>query len=249
MRFEPRLVEGTLVQRYKRFLADVILDGVSVTAHCPNTGGLIGCKAPGTPVLLQAASNPSRKLPWTWVGVRSATAWVGLDTGRAVPLVVESLSNGLLPELGGYERTLLEVPYGDERSRIDVLLSAGGTPPATRRERLWTGDRRTYVEVKNTTLASGRVARFPDAVTERGTKHLRELMRMVQAGHRAALVFVAQRDDVDSFEPADEIDPTYGKTLREACRAGVQTFAVAGPFAETGAVLDRRLKLSFVGSA
>lgn len=234
MRFDPPLVPGRLVRRYKRFLVDVELeDGSIVTAHCTNTGSLLGCLTEGSPVMLAPADAPGRKLRFTWKMVRVGRRWVGVDTGAAVPLVVEALERDLLPELGGYDRVLPEVPYGREgRSRIDLLLSRGGSPvPRRGRRTLFEGDARAYVEVKSTTLAvpggGGRHAAFPDAVTARGRKHLHELMGVVAEGHRAAMVFCAQRSDCGAFVPADAIDPDYGATLREAVQAGVEAYALA----------------------
>lgn len=231
MRFDPPLVEGRLVRRYKRFLVDVELDdGQMVTAHCTNTGSLRGCLAPGARVMLAPADAPGRKLRWTWKMVRVGRTWVGVDTGLAVPLVGEALAGGLLSELEGYDRILPEVPYGQQgRSRIDLLLSRGGRPVRRKgRRTLFDGDERVYVEVKNTTLAlPGKRAAFPDAVTERGRKHLDELIAMVGEGHRAAMVFCAQRSDCRGFVPADEIDPAYGRTLRRAVQAGVEAYAIA----------------------
>ena len=239
MRFDPPLVPGRLVRRYKRFLVDVELDdGGLVTAHSTNTGSLLGCLTPGSRVLLEPAKNPNRKLKWTWTLVRVGRTWVGVDTSLAVPLVVEALEAGTLPELAGYERVLREVPYGPEtRSRIDLLLSRGGAPVAKRGRRvLHEGDERVYVEVKNTTLAldgpDGPLGAFPDAVTERGKKHLHDLMHVIGEGHRAAMVYCVQRSDCGEFVPADAIDPAYGETLRRAAAAGVELYAItaaAGP--------------------
>lgn len=212
----PPLVPGRLLGRRQRFLADVVLDsGETVVAHCPNTGSMLGCKTPGSRVWLSAATNPGRKLAWTWELIEVAPdILVGIHTGRSNALVEEALGNGRLPSLVAYTGLRREVRYGHENSRIDLLLEAPGLPPC-------------YVEVKNVTAAvEGRVALFPDAVSTRGTKHLREMMAMVAAGHRAALVFCAQRSDVDEVRPADAIDPDYGRTLREARAAGVETYAL-----------------------
>jgi sugar fermentation stimulation protein A len=155
-----------------------------------------------------------------------------VDTGLAVPLVEEALAASLLPTLQGYARRYREVVYGREHtSRIDLLLSRGGAMPAdaapSRRGRtLPTGDERVYVEVKNTTLVRDGIAAFPDAVTERGQKHLEELMHVVSQGQRAAMVYCVQRSDCDRFAPADEIDATYGRLLRQAVRAGVEAHAI-----------------------
>jgi sugar fermentation stimulation protein A len=218
MRWDPPLIPGRLVRRYKRFLADVELDGGgTVTAHCANTGSMLGCKEPGSRVLLSAAATPGRKLPYTWELVEVGGTWVGINTARANGLVAEAVEAGRIPELAGHDGLRREVPYG-ENSRIDLLLTGPDGP--------------TYVEVKNTTLAEDGVARFPDAVTTRGQKHMRELAKVVKDGARAAVVFLVHRGDAERFAPADAIDPAYGAALREAARAGVAVLpyrAVAGP--------------------
>jgi sugar fermentation stimulation protein A len=248
VRFDPPLVRGHLVRRYKRFLVDVRLsDGAVVTAHCTNTGSLLGCLQSDAPVLLAPAATPGRKLAWTWKMVRAGGAWIGVDTSLAVPLVREALVKGLLPELADYPRVLAEVAYGREgRSRIDLLLSRGGTPaPRAGRRTLFEGDERVYVEVKNTTLHMDgdgvRRAAFPDAVTERGRKHLLELMEMRRQGHRAAMVYCAQRSDCAALVPADAIDPAYGETLREAVGKGVEVYALAMAMGPRSARPLRRL--------
>jgi len=230
MRFEPPLELATFQRRYKRFLVDATLDdGTEVVAHSTNTGALLGCLREGARAGLRPADNPERKLRWTWTLIRVGRQWVGVDTSLAVPLVSEALDGGLLPELEGYERRVTEVAYGRTgRSRIDLLLSRGGTVPegTPRRVRApWVDDARVYVEVKTTTLVTDGVAMFPDAVTERGKKHLHELIDVVKAGHRAAMVYVVQRKDAETFAPADHIDPAYGEALRLAVAAGVEMYA------------------------
>jgi sugar fermentation stimulation protein A len=215
MRFESPLICGTLVRRYQRFLADVQLpDGRVVTAHCPNTGSMLGCKEPGSPVWISQADNPARKLAFTWELVQALPdVLVGINTARSNRLVREAIETGVIRELQGYDQVRAEVRFGIENSRIDLLLEETGRPPC-------------YVEVKNVTAAVGeKVALFPDAVSARGAKHLRELMAMVEQGKRAVLVFCVQRDDVTQVRPADEIDPLYGRTLRAALEAGVEVLA------------------------
>jgi sugar fermentation stimulation protein A len=211
----PELAAGRLVVRRNRFVAEVELDGVIVEAHCPNTGSMLGCKAPGSRVWLSRADNAGRKLAWTWELVEAAPGVpVGIHTGRSNRLVEEALAAGRVPSLAGFSSLRREVRYGAEGSRIDLLLE-------------WPNGRLGYVEVKNVTAAvEGGVALFPDAVSARGTKHLRELMAMVAAGHRAAVVFCVQRGDVAEVRPADTIDPAYGRTLREALAAGVEAHAL-----------------------
>lgn len=212
----PVLVPGRLLGRRQRFLADVLLDsGEQVVAHCANTGSMLGCKTPGSRVWLSAADNPKRKLAWTWELIETAPeTLVGIHTGRSNGLVEEAVGAGAIPALAGFSRLRREVRYGIENSRIDLLLEWDDAPPC-------------YLEVKNVTAAvEGDVALFPDAVSERGSKHLRELMAMVAAGSRAALVFCCQRNDVVEVRPADAIDPVYGRTLRQALAAGVEAYAL-----------------------
>lgn len=156
----PPLIPGRLIKRYKRFLADIELpDGSTITAHCPNSGSMLGCNLPGSPVMLSISSNPNRKLTHTWELVQFGEYWIGLNTMLPNRLAEEAILDGTITELNGYRTLRREVPYGSERSRIDLLLE---------------GDKgRCYVEVKNVTLVEGGMALFPDAVTERGQKHLR----------------------------------------------------------------------------
>lgn len=249
MRF-AELIEGRFVRRYKRFFVDVELDdGSTVVAHCPNTGTLLGCLEEGAPVLLQPADNPARKLRFTWKAIQLDGGWVGVDTGVAVPLVEEAIAAGLPAELSGYPRCLREVRYGREgRSRIDLLLSRGGTEPAPakkgRARALPEGDERVYVEVKNTTLVRDGVAAFPDAVTTRGQKHLEELADVVSQGHRAAMVYCVQREDAERFEPATDIDPEYARLLERALAAGVEAYALSAQIGKGGVTLHRVLPFS-----
>ena len=226
MKWSAPLARGRLIRRYQRFLADVDLDGTAVTAHCPNTGSMLGCAEPGSRVWLSRAENPSRKLPWTWEMVEAGGTLVGINTGRANALVREAIESGAVPPLAGYETLRPEVRYGRESSRADFLLSGGPRMPC-------------YVEVKNVTAAVTQgVALFPDAVSMRGTRHLRELMAAVRAGHRAALVFCVQRGDVEEVRPADDIDPEYGRTLRRALEAGVEALALRARVSVTEIRLD-----------
>lgn len=224
----PPLVEGCLVRRRNRFVAEVELPAGLVEAHCPNTGSMMGCREPGSRVWLSAAANPLRKLAWTWELVEADGAMVGIHTGRSNSLVREAIEAGALPQLAGYERIRGEVPYG-ANSRIDLLLEADGRPPC-------------YVEVKNVTAAvDGGVGYFPDAVTARGTKHLREMMALVARGDRAVLCFCVQRGDVETVSPADHIDAVYGATLRHAMAAGVEVFALGASVGIEAILLDRCL--------
>ncbi len=208
----PPLIAGTLQKRYKRFLADIQLsDGSVVTAHCPNSGSMLGCNIPGSPVLVSQSTNPNRKLAYTWELVASTGGWIGLNTMYPNKLAYEAIQQEIIPELAGYSSIRTEVPYGHERSRIDLLLEEGS--------------KRCYVEVKNVTLVEQGQALFPDAVTVRGQKHLRELMEMVKEGYRAALLFTVQHHDATEVRPADRIDPVYGSLLRQAATHGVELLA------------------------
>lgn len=212
MKFDKPLIEGTLLKRYKRFLADIKLnDGKFITAHCPNSGSMKTCKEPGWKVLVSESNNPNRKLKYTWEMVHNGKCWIGINTQVPNKIAIEAIQNDTIHELIGYDQIKSEVKYG-KNSRIDILLS---------------GNKGTcYVEVKNVTLveADG-YYKFPDAVTERGRKHLYELLEMVKTGHRAVMLYVIQRSDGTSFKPADHIDPEYAKSLREVHQQGVENLA------------------------
>lgn len=229
MRFDPGLSQGRLLRRYQRFLADIELAGETVTAHCPNTGSMLGCAVPGSPAWLSRSDSPTRKYPWTWELVEvSAGALVGIHTGRSNHLVREAIEAGALPELAGYESIRGEVPYG-ERSRIDWLLTGSGRADC-------------YVEVKNVTAAvQDGIAYFPDAVTVRGRKHLQEMTALVRQGRRALLCFCVQRGDACEVRPADHIDAAYGRALRAALAAGVEATAYGADVSAQGIELVRRL--------
>lgn len=207
MKFDNSLTEGRLIKRYKRFLADVELaDGSTVVAHCANSGSMLGCKDPGSRVLLSPNTNPKAKLDWRWEMVEVDGALVGINTSHPNKLVEQAILDGTIAELQGYASLRREVKYGGN-SRIDILLEDPGL---------------CYVEVKNVTLRVGDEAQFPDAVTARGTKHLRELTDMVADGHRAVMVYLVQRPDCRHFRPAADIDPTYADALQAAHGAGVE---------------------------
>lgn len=229
MEWTSRLTEGRLVRRYKRFLADVALeDGRTVTAHVPNTGSMLGTRDPGSPVALSRSDSPTRKLPWTLELVMSGGCWVGVNTSRTNRMVEEAILGRRLAPLRGYGSLRREVRYG-ERSRIDLLLEDG--------------ERRCYVEVKNVTYRVGKRALFPDAVTERGAKHLGELRRMVGEGHRGVVLFLVNRDDCSSMGPADDIDPAYGRLLREVVGQGVEAMAYRAVNTLDGSSIDRKLRV------
>jgi len=205
----PELIRGTLIRRYKRFLADVRLKtGETVTAHCPNSGSMQACCQPGRPVYLSQHDNPKRKLKYTWELIHMPGSLVGVNTQIPNRLTAQAIAAGDVAELTGYETVRREVKVG-ERSRIDILLESPDRRPC-------------YVEVKNCTLVTDGLAAFPDAVTLRGQKHLRELQQLVADGFRCAMFFLIQRMDARRFAPADSIDPEYGRLLRQVGRSGVE---------------------------
>ena len=217
MNFQQALIPGVLQRRYKRFLADVVLHtGETVVAHCPNTGSMAGCDRPGSRVWLSPSDNPKRKLAYTWelVEVDYAGSLACINTSHANALVGELLRCTPPETLSGYDQLRPEVRYGEEKSRIDWLLedSGGERPPV-------------WVEVKNVTLGDSGAGYFPDAVTVRGQKHLRELAARVKAGDRAVIFFCVSHTGVNTMQPADGIDPVYGQLLREVVAGGVECLA------------------------
>ena len=209
MKFDKPLIHGILLKRYKRFLADIKLNnGKYVTAHCPNSGSMKTCKEPGWKVLVSESDNPARKLKYTWEMVHNGQCWIGINTQIPNKIAIEAIQNGIIPELNGYNKIRPEVKYG-HNSRVDILLSGKKGI--------------CYVEVKNVTLVeSDGFYKFPDAVTERGRKHLYELLDMVKSGHRAVMLFVIQRSDGSTFKPADHIDLEYAHALKEVHKQGVE---------------------------
>ncbi len=226
----PSYQPARLLKRYKRFLADIRLpSGEIVTVHCPNTGAMTGCVIEGSPCWFSMSDNPKRKYARTLEIVTTDTGHLaGIHSALANQLVYEALHDGVIEPLLGFERCEREVRYGQERSRIDFLLSFQA--------------QRCYVEVKNVTLglASG-MGLFPDAISTRGAKHLRELMAMVEEGHRAVLLYCVQHTGIDRVSPADDIDPVYGQLLREAMAVGVEVLAYGAVLKPNEIRLERRL--------
>ncbi|MBI1407508.1 MAG: DNA/RNA nuclease SfsA [Caulobacter sp.] len=210
MRFPSLLVRGRLVQRYKRFFADVVLDdGRAVTAHCPNPGAMLGLNTPGLPVWLSTSDNPKRKLAHTLEMVEDGGGLVGVNTMLPNRLVAEALAAGRIAELAVYDRVRPEVKYG-EASRVDFLLERDGEP-------------RCWLEIKNVHLSrTPGLAEFPDCVAARSTRHLAELQAMVAAGDRAVALFVVQRTDCEAFSACHDLDPAFARGLDVAARAGVE---------------------------
>ncbi|WP_303290357.1 DNA/RNA nuclease SfsA [Marinobacter sp. SS5-14b] len=215
MKFADPLLEGRLIRRYKRFLADVRLaGGEEVTAHCPNTGSMLGCQPENARVWLSQSDNPKRKLKYTWELVETSPGTIAcVNTARPNAQARAAIEAGVVQELAGYSTIRGEVRYGEEKSRIDLLLSGHAAQPDT------------WVEVKNVTLAEGGQGYFPDAVTERGQKHLRELIAQVVKGDRAVLFFAVNHTGIEEVRPADHIDARYGQLLRQAVEAGVEVVA------------------------
>jgi len=243
MQFPDPLIRGRLLRRYKRFLADVILeDGREVIAHCANPGSMLGLATPGATVWLSPASNPARKLQYSWELVETdggpepgVKTLVGIHTGRANALVGEALEAGRVPELAGYPGLRREVRYGTS-SRVDFLLE-GGPEQAARPA--------CYLEVKSVTLRrGGSTAEFPDAVTARGAKHLAELAQVARSGGRAVLFFLVQRADCDRVAPAADIDPAYAAALESALNQGVEVLCYKCALSPAGIVLDAPLPLT-----
>ena len=214
----PTLLRGTLIRRYKRFLADVRLDdGRAITATCPNTGSMLGLNAPGSVVWLSQSDSPTRKYPFTWELVEAdlgaGPALVGINTGHPNKLVAEALAARRIKALAGYPTLRREVKYG-RNSRIDLLLEDAQRGLC-------------YVEIKNVHLSRRHgLAEFPDSVTARGVKHLAEMSDMVRQGHRAVMVFLIQRAEATRLALARDIDPGYGAAFDKARAAGVETIAL-----------------------
>lgn len=234
MLFPSPLVRGTLVRRYKRFLADVILEnGEAVTAHVANSGSMMGLTEAGMEVWLSRSDNPKRKLAYSWELVRDGDGLVGINTMHPNRLVADAIEAGTIDELAGYGGLRREVRYG-RNSRIDILL-----PGDDRRD--------CYVEIKNVTLRrdggqAGR-AEFPDAVTARGTKHLGELSDMVAAGARAVMLYLVQREDCAVFSVAADIDPAYASALAAAVERGVEVICYVCRLTPAEIVVDRPLAI------
>jgi sugar fermentation stimulation protein A len=218
MQFDPPLIEAVLLQRYKRFLADVQLpDGEELTVHCPNPGAMMGLSDPGNRVWISDSQNPKRKLRYTLelmeVDGPGGTTLVGINTMHPNKLAAAAIETGCIPELADYQDMRREVKYG-ENSRIDILLESPDRAPC-------------YVEIKNVHLVrQPGLHEFPDCKTARGAKHLVELSNMVAEGARAVMLYVIQREDGDAFALADDIDPHYAQAFSNALGAGVEALAI-----------------------
>ena len=230
MDFSPPLQRGVLVKRYKRFLADVVLDsGQEVTAHCVNTGAMLGIKDPGTIVYLSHSPSPTRKLAYTYEMAAVDNTLVGANTSHPNKLVYTALQNQKLEPFKAYRDVKREAKIND-KTRLDFLLKEDGLPDC-------------YVEVKNVHYKDGEIARFPDSVTTRGAKHMMELLELKQQGFRCAVVYVVQRDDCAEFGLASKIDPDYAKATIEAYHGGVELYAYSCNLTPNSITLSQLLPL------
>ena len=236
MRFPTPLVPGRLIRRYKRFLADVVLDtGEELTAHCANPGSMMGLNVPGARVWLSKSDKPGRKLSHSWelaeIDFGRGLETVGINTAHPNALVAEAILAGAIVELAGYTSLAREVAYG-RASRVDIVLSSEGKPPC-------------YVEVKNVHLMrSPGLAEFPDSVTTRGAKHLEELGDQVEAGARAVMVFLIQYGGAERFALARDIDPAYGRAFDRARARGVEMLAYRCRLTSEEIVVDRAVAIA-----
>jgi sugar fermentation stimulation protein A len=233
MRFSPELEQGRLLLRYKRFLADIETDsGEKLTIHCPNTGSMFNCMMPGGRVWFSRSNDPKRKLPGTWeISETPQGRFACVNTGRANQLVEEALRAGLITELNGFTALKREVAYGQENSRVDFRLDYLDGP--------------VFLEVKSVTLGfdDSAIAAFPDAVTQRGARHLRELATLAREGVRAVLLYCVNLTGIEAVRPAEEIDTAYAAALREAVAAGVEVLAYGVQLTPEEVRIDRRLEV------
>jgi sugar fermentation stimulation protein len=236
MRFSPELEQGRLIVRYKRFLADIETDsGELLTIHCPNTGSMLNCMMPGGRVWFSRSSDPKRKLPGTWeISETPQGRFACINTGRANTLVEEALRAGVISELDGFTALKREVAYGQEKSRVDFRLEYP--------------DGFVYLEVKSVTLGfdGSPVAAFPDAVTQRGARHLRELAALAREGVRSVLLYCVNLTGIESVRPAQEIDPAYALALKDAMDAGVEVLAYGVQLDPQEVRIDRRLQVQWL---
>ncbi len=247
MKFTEQLHEGIFLKRYKRFFADIRIGKDIHVAHVPNTGSLKSCLFPEIPCRYTESSNPERKLKFTLYALKTETSWVGVNTSISNALVEEVFTEKLNPKWKKFDRVQREVKISKE-TRFDMVLWSSKDHPDL--EKVTEKDLKTtplhFIEVKNVTLAEDGIAQFPDAVTERGQKHIRELMKLMKMGHTAELVFTVQREDCKTFKPADHIDEDYGKLLREAVEQGLIVSAWPCTFTEQEISLDPKQPLKLM---
>ncbi len=231
MQFENETLEAVILRRYKRFLSDVKLaNGQIITAHIANTGSMESCWGPNWKVLLTKSNNPKRKLSHSLELTHNGVSWIGINTSRTNAIAHEAISKGIIPELDDYQKITREVTIG--KSRIDLLLEKQ--------------NEKCYVEVKNVTLKSNDgIARFPDSVSERGVKHLEELIGIKEDGHRAVMLFIIQREDIEIFAPAYIIDPVYSLMLKMAQESGVEILAYQCKMSSKEIVVNKKTPVVF----
>lgn len=220
MQWEGEFKKVVLKKRYKRFLADILIQDKIEVAHVPNTGSMTSCWEEDWVCLVTESNNPARKLKYTLELTHNGVSWIGVNTANANKLVKEWLTSEILSPFIGYQKITPEKKVG--ASRFDFFLEGHQTLPDC------------YIEVKNVTLKLDGLAQFPDAVSERGQKHLRELVDLKKAGYRTCMVYVVQREDVDSFKAAQTIDPQYARLLQEANQSGVEVYVYQCRLTEKG---------------
>ncbi|KRA74673.1 XRE family transcriptional regulator [Caulobacter sp. Root656] len=244
------MARGVIVQRYKRFFVDMVLDdGRTITAHCPNPGAMLGVKDPGQGAWVSFSDDPKRKLPWTLQLVEANGGLVGVNTMLPNKLVAEALAAGAIPELAGYATVRPEVKYA-EASRVDFLLTGPDRPPCWLEvntcQPFYNAPPKLWLEVKNCHFSRSKgLAEFPDCVAARSTRHLFDLSSMVAQGDRAAVLFVVQRDDCEEFKAAEDIDPAFARGLAAAHEAGVQVLVYACDLSTDGVRISRRIRGPF----
>lgn len=228
MRFEEQLLEGVLVRRHKRFSAKVKLrSGDEIVAHCDNPGSLPGCSSPNTKVLLLKHNNERRRFPYQIEIMYAGRTAIGIHTGRPLAVLVEAISSGKVPELAGYASMRRDLKMSRERG-VDLILEGNGL-------------RTCYISVKNVTLAHEQIGYFPDATVEHGTRDMVALTDLVREGNRSVIVFLVQRADVETFRPADHIDPDFGLAFRDAAARGVEVLCHRGRVSRKGIDFDAAL--------
>lgn len=226
MKFQDKLVSGKLIKRYKRFLADVELeDGSVITAHCTNSGSMKSCLEEGAPVYLSPVNDPKRKTKYTWEMIFMNDGWIGINTMIPNLLVYEAIIANKIEKLKGYSTVKREVKFGD--SRFDIFAE--------------NENEKCFIEVKNVTMKVDQFARFPDAKTTRGKKHLNTLIEVKKQGIRAVMVYVIQRMDIDTFGPAWDIDPEYAETLIKAYDNGVEIIPLISIVSPKQIEIDREI--------
>lgn len=228
MKFTEDRLYGTLIRRYKRFLADIKLNsGDVVTAHCTNSGSMSSCLKEGAPVVLSKSDNPNRKTKYTWEMIFINNGWVGVNTLLPNKFVFELIQEKRIPQLKGYDGIKREVKVLD--SRLDLLLEREGE--------------KCFIEVKNVSLKIGNHARFPDSVTSRGRKHLETLVKIKERGERAVMIYIIQRKDISLFGPAWDIDRNYSKSLLKAYNKGVEIIPLMANIAPQSIELEAEIPI------